>query len=149
MAKITFYRQARIDGGVRTGLAIGDEIAFDNYEAGSVHDDPTLRWFVDVRVEGRAPTEPEAAREWLLDQAALIKAGLREFAHHLKAGVDSEAWPALYDVRGAPKGARIRLACSASSLLGARQIATVLSAVAAHFETYLKQLRAAEPVGRW
>jgi len=147
MSKITFYRQAREDGDVRTGLSIDEDVVFDRYE-GRSRQDPVLRWFVDVRCEGKLPTVADDAREWLLDHAGIIKSGLEEFGAKLNAGIDIESWPVLYQLKRAPKGTRITLACSAVRSADARDIAVILGLVAAKFEEYVKRLRAIEAVGR-
>lgn len=147
MSKITFYRQAREDGDVRTGLSIDDEVVFDRYD-GRTRTNPALRWFVDVRCDGKLPIGAEEARQWLLDHAGIIKAGLSEFAKSLNAGIDIESWPVLHKLSATPKGVRITFACSAIRPGDAREIAVVVENVSTHFEKYAKRLRIIEAVGR-
>ena len=144
MTKITFYRQARQDGDIRTGLSINDDVVFDRYD-GHKRRNPVLRWFVDVRCEGKQlPTDAEDAREWLLTHDAVIKAGLNEFAEKLQAGIDVVAWPVSFKIKHAPRGIRMNLVCSAVRMVDSREIATILSTVAEHLEEYLKGLLALE-----
>ena len=70
MPNLTFYRQARIDGGIRTGIELDEDAVFEHFEEGGPELDPTLLWYVDLRCQGPGlPDEPRKAREWLIDHA--------------------------------------------------------------------------------
>jgi hypothetical protein len=146
MSRITFYRQTREDGDVRTGLSADDMVLFDRYEGRSKRN-PALRWFVDVRCEGKLPTDAEKARAWLLDHAPEIKAGLDEFGETLHAGLDIDSWPVLHPMKRAPKGTRITFACSAVRSTDARSISAIIKKIADNFEAYVKRLQLLEAVG--
>jgi hypothetical protein len=64
MAKITFYRQKRRDGGLHTGITINGWNAMEMDEGIDWDDaDPVLLWYVDVQCEGKMlPDRPETAR---------------------------------------------------------------------------------------
>ena len=146
MASLTFYRQERMDGGVRTGISVEDNIVLTSFADGTADYDPSLRWFVDVRCEVPAAIDPEGAREWLLQNAGVIKSGLEELADKLRAGLDINAWPVQHQVMSAPAGSSITLVCSAVRRLDARQIADVLRSVGEHFPDYVKSLESRETV---
>ena len=52
MPNLTFYRQKRVDGGVRTGVELDGETVASLFEEGDPERDPALLWFVDLRCEG-------------------------------------------------------------------------------------------------
>ena len=148
MTKVTFFRQKRADGGVRTGISVDDDTVLWSFGGSRGDYDPALLWYVDVRCEGKLPAAPEAARDWLLAHAGVIEAGLEELAERLQAGLDIEAWPVLHPAKNSPKGVRITVACSAVRMPETRDIARVICGVARGFERHVTGLKAAEPVGR-
>jgi len=142
MAKITFYRQARQDGGIRTGVDVDDATALERFEAGSTYDDPALLWYVDVRCQGKSlPNQAEGARKWLISNGALIRQSLKALADEVSTGMDSDVWPLRRPVLHAPRGARIELACSATRRVDGREIAAVLRDIAVRWDRRLKNLR--------
>jgi hypothetical protein len=146
MSAISFYRQARRDGGIRTGITIDADTVLHRYENGGNDSDPALVWFVDVRCEGRRlPTEPEPAREWFLSHAQLIKAALRASAEELRAGIDIGSWPLERSISG-PRGVRMRIVCSAVRRLEALDIARILHDIADHWEERIKALQEADAI---
>ena len=82
MPKLTFYHQARFDGGRRTGISLDDDAtSLHFFETGAAEEDydPRLLWYVDLRCEGNAiPGEPQAARDWFLDNEAYFVAARAE-----------------------------------------------------------------------
>src|SRR5581483_5387069 len=90
MHNLTFYRQKRQDGGMRTAITVDDDYVFHQFQPGDEDPpDPALLWFVDVRCEGKAlPTAPDAALNWFRKHAKLIKDAMTEFADKLQAGLD-------------------------------------------------------------
>jgi len=143
MRKLDFYRQAREDGGIRSGLEIDEATYFERFESGSEENDPTLKWWVDVRCRGRGlPRKPEEAKQWFLDKGALIKSGLLRLADRLEAGMDKDIYPLFSAVSGFPKGTKVTIACSTTRRMTARQIGDVLKDVAAHWDERLKQMPA-------
>jgi len=143
MSAISFYRQARRDGGIRTGISIDTDTVLHCYDNGGDDSDPALVWFVDVRCEGRRlPDEPALAREWFLSHAQPIKVGLRACAEELRAGIDIGSWPIERPISG-PRAVRTRVVCSAVRRLEALDIARILQDVADHWEERIKALREA------
>src|SRR4051794_10597769 len=100
MASITFYRQARKDGGIRTGVDVDDNVVLQRFEAGSSDGDPSIVWYVDVRCSGRGlPATAVAARQWLLRNRPTVRRLLISLAEALPLGVDPGSWPVRKSVR--------------------------------------------------
>jgi hypothetical protein len=114
MASLTFYRQARIDGGVRSGVDVDGVAVFERFQSGTREPDPVLRWYIDVRAEGKdLPREPEQVRAWFLSHASIIKPALLALAEKLQVGIDDEVWPYEFPVAAAPKSTTMTLVVSA------------------------------------
>src|SRR3989442_641927 len=94
MSTIVFYRQARRDGGVRTGIEIDQNTVLARFDRGAGEEDPAVEWYLDVRCRGpRLPREPQAAREWLISHERRITALLRSMAEEVPLGMDASDWP--------------------------------------------------------
>jgi hypothetical protein len=144
VAKISYYRQMRVDGAIRTGITVDDELVLHLFVNEPEEADPVLLWFVDIRCEGKSlPTGAEEARHWLLQQSAVVRKGLHDLADELRAGIDVDIWPLQRKVSGAPRGVRMTIVCSASRRLVARNIAGVLREVA---EIWEESIRATQPL---
>jgi len=144
MAKVTFFRQCRVDGGIRTGVEIGGETAYHRFEEGTDDTNPALTWYVDVLCEGRSvPSVPEKVHTWLSQQADLLKDATERIADNLKTGIDGDLWPLKVPVENAPPGSRITIACSASGLVSGREIARAIRDVGSRWRAHLKQLSSA------
>ena len=77
---LRFYRQERVDGGLRTGIALGMTALFERFEIEGEEWDPSLAWSIELRCTG--PSLPSVAgevRSWLLARAGLIEEGFRCF----------------------------------------------------------------------
>jgi hypothetical protein len=132
---------------MRSGIDIDADTVWERFEAGPGEEDPALLWYVDVRCEGdRLPTGKDEARQWLLHNAPLVKAGLRQLAEKLDAGYDNGFWPLHWPIPGAPEGISVTVICSAVRRWDARRIAGVLTEIAQHWEQILEQLAPAEAV---
>ena len=120
----------------------------NDLRAGNKAEDSALLWFVDVRCSGaNLPNEPEAAREWLMEKAAIFEAGLSHVANELSAGIDFAA-PISRKFRNAAKGVRVEISCAAIRRLSARDIARALDEISSHWKEFLKQLELQEPLVR-
>lgn len=94
MATITFFRQRRRDGGLHTGVDVGNDTVLRRFVAGKAESDPTLLWYVDVSADGSGvPATAEAAREWLAEHAAEVRTLLEQLATDVRAGTDPDANP--------------------------------------------------------
>lgn len=140
---LTFYTQARRDGGVRTALEINDNTVLARFQSGDKDDDPTLDWFVDLEFKGKGvPKTAERAREWLLERGDETGGVLRSLADELRAGVDVESLPFERVVLLGPGGVRMRIVCSAARRVNARRIADVLRRLAARWDEQVRGLQA-------
>ena len=148
MKTIDFYRQARVDGGERTGVEVNGETVLEQFEPGDKEEDAALLWFVDVRCAGDSlPGEAEAVREWLLEKGSIIQTRLREIANELPAGIDFSE-PISRDVPDVGRGVSIKIFCSAIRRLHARDMAKALSEASAQLAELLQKLEVMEPIGR-
>jgi hypothetical protein len=136
---LTFFRQKRRDGGIRTGVEVGDERMLECFEAGSPEEDSTLLWWVDVRCTQRTwPTDPEGVRAWLLKNAPRIETGLTDYAAELAAGIDIN-WPVKHIVPGGAD-VKMQISCSAMHRVAGREIPTELSELSNHWQTIIAEL---------
>jgi len=144
MATLTFYRQARADGGLRTGIEVDGETLLEDYLPGSREHDPALLWYVDLRCEGdRLPAEPEAVRAWFLENSQMIQRGFAACADELKVGIDSfdqDFRPYERRIGQTPDGTVLRVVISAIRRIDARKIAVELRRIGAEWERSLRAL---------
>jgi len=141
MSRLTFYRHARFDGGVRTGIEIGDVSALESYEPETADFDPALLWFVDVTCEGEGlPDQPEAARQWFLDNAGSFSEFLTAAAGHWERGFDVELRPFRREVDTGPGGSRVVILVSAVRRIQAREVARQLQELARNWRLLLETL---------
>jgi hypothetical protein len=134
MHELTFYRQKRVDGGIRTGIDLDGVTVLEDFESGEAERDPALRWYVDLRCEGDAlPGEADSAREWLVGQEDLIREGFRAYAAQLAAGADPDDYPLQWsEFQHLPPGVKMSIACSAIRRVDARELNHVLEDIADH-----------------
>ena len=132
MSQITFFRQARADGGIRTGVELDGNLLLHRLDEGAADDDPGLIWFIDVGFEGEGlPHEAELVRDFLLGRKSETAAALAQFSDEISAtGVDSGAWPLRRRVPDSAGGVSVTLTCSAIRRLEGREIASKLSDLA-------------------
>lgn len=144
MTTITFYRQSRRDGGVRTGIEIDGDTVLSRFDEGSSDVDPAIVWYVDVKCRGNAlPHDPAGARRFLIQHEGAIRAALVGLADNIPAGIDPTAWP----VRRATKSkseVKIEVSGSAVRRLEASQFAETLRNVAAHWRDLVDSLAEVE-----
>jgi hypothetical protein len=151
MPKLTFYRQKRFDGGVRTGLElgyeydgteVGDLTVLERFESGDDDRDPTLLWFVDVRCEGPGiPTGPEQATTWFLATKPVIDDGLIRFADQLRrVGSDLDDFPLQWTDFPAVDGVERKIVCSAVRRIECRELAEILDDVRGHWSDWIEEM---------
>ncbi len=142
MRTITFYRQKRIDGGIRTGVEVGGNTVLSTFESGDGTNDPALLWYVDIICEGpRLPQDSEDARRWLSLQGKNVRRLLDLLAKKVVAGVDSGDWPV--HQQSTIRGVKMRVSCSAVRRLEARKLTDILEDIAQHWDEYVGSLAAA------
>lgn len=144
MSTLTFYRQARADGGLRTGVDLDGMTLLEAFEPGGADHDPTLLWYVDLRGEGDdLPAEPEAAQAWLRENAAAIRSGLAACADELAVGLDLSADDVLPYQRNLPElpdGSRWQVVVSAIRRPEARRMAGELRRLSRDWNRVLRKL---------
>lgn len=152
MHKLTCYQQQRQDGGVRIAVTVDDATVFHKFEPGDEENsDPALEWFVDVRFFGKQlPTEPEDARQWLLDQEPQVRQGLTGLAEKLQAGLDVEGWPLEYKVPTTVRGLKITIVCSAIHRVTCLDIASILTRIRDEWKQTIQSLpKVGQKAGVW
>ena len=137
MASISFYRQARADGGIRTGLTVNDLEVMGSFGGNHADTDPSLLWFVDVTCVGRLPVKTDAARNWLLENGEVISAKLERLGMKLETGIDV-AWPITQTEL--ENGIKITVTCSAIRRLDRYRIVKIVRKVARNFRSYVRNL---------
>lgn len=141
MAHFTFYRQMRVDGGVRTGLETSSGVELETFEPGSDDDDPALLWWVDLRGQGVGiPQEPDLLREWLTARGPEIRDALYQSAERLAAGVDHGSWPFQVGFPQLWPGVDLTVAGSALRRIDAMTIAETLRDLGCQWQSLLARL---------
>jgi hypothetical protein len=146
MSKLTFYRQGRADGGIRTGIELDEDSIFGRFDEGGPEPDPTLLWYVDLRCEGPGlPYDPMEARQWLLDHDDLIRSGFIRCAADFEAGRDVDHYPLLWNnFSGGHDGVEMTIACATNRRRWSISIPTLLQDVAEHWRERIEELAPAE-----
>ncbi len=142
MHKLTFYRQARRDGAVHTGISIGDLTELDLEENETDDPDPVLAWWVDLRVEARKlPIKPEEVRQWFLERGDLITDAFQLIAEEVQAGIDFSSWkPLVWPIPNAPRGVRMTIVVHASRRTDALTIANHVQHIADHWREWVETM---------
>jgi hypothetical protein len=150
MASLTFYRQGRIDGGIRTGIEIDQSPVLGRFEEGPDEFDPVLTWWIVLDCRGDTlPIEAEEARRWLLDHAEPIRGLLAEQADALSAGIDFDfdpyRTPPLADkIPG--EDVLIELTCSASRRIEGQNLGLIMKSIAENWTEIVRNLPAVEEI---
>ena len=148
MKTINFYRQMRVDGGKRTGIEVDGETVIESFEQGTGSEDSALLWLVDIRCSGdRLPDNAEAVRDWFLEKAPVIKAGVHAVASELQAGIDFDT-PVSRPIPNMGNGITAKVFCSAVRRLPALQIAGALAEISSCWTEFLNALEVLEPLAR-
>ena len=146
MPKLTFYRQGRADGAIRTGIELDDDTIFENYEEGRHEVDPTLSWYVDLRSKGPGiPSDPQEAKQWLLDHQEIVREGFSRCASELEAGRDVDLYPLLWrKFAGVPEDVEMTIVCATNRRIYALSVPELLKDVAEHWRERIEHLEPAE-----
>jgi hypothetical protein len=146
MPKLTFYRQGRADGAIRTGIELDDETIFENYEETERDVDPTLLWYVELRCKGSAiPSDPPEAKQWLLGNEAIGREGFSRCASEVEAGRDVDLYPFLWSkFSGVPKDVEMTIACATNRRIWALSVPKLLEDFAEHWRERIEHLQPAE-----
>ena len=147
MTEITFYRQQRRDGSIRSGLHATGPFDLENFELGpeDLADDPyanVLDWFIDLQLE--SPTDlinAEAARYELLACKGAIRSGLNQMIDELGVGVDSSMALIWQNFPELPPGYSCRLNLSISRRFRGKTYIDLLQDFMEHWPEYCQSLR--------
>jgi hypothetical protein len=143
-SNLVFYRQARVDGGIRTGIDAFDTPLMESEENEAPYDEsmPVLAWAIEVRCKGKGlPTTAEEARDWFSKHQDIIRPALVELAEELRVGLDLDLYCYKWTKFAVqPKGARLMIACSAHRRVNGRKLGSHVKAFADHYEAYLDRL---------
>jgi hypothetical protein len=121
MPTIGFYRQVRVDGGVRTGIDIDGDAVLQRFDPGAGDDDPALLWYVDIDCNGESlPDSAEDARQWLIDNAGRIVRELSDAADQLEIGADDSWRP--WRRTATEGGVQVEVSCMAVRRLANRRL---------------------------
>jgi hypothetical protein len=141
MAKMTLYRQTRVDGGVRTGLELDGLSALESFVPGSEDRDPVLLWFLDLRMRGDALNfgDMEEGRDWLLQHADAVTQVLNEAADRLASGMDRDYLPWNWET-SLPDDVRVQVYVMAVHRLTAQRVGEYVRQFAQTWQEALQQL---------
>ena len=146
-AGLTFYRQKRVDGGIRTGIMLDGETVLGRFEEGRSDYDPALIWSVDLRCKGKGlPETAEDARRWFLGHESMIRDGFHRYAEQLRAGSDVTG-PYLLewsDFRSPPPGITMTIACGALRRVDALMLASVIEDTGVRWAVLIQSLASSQ-----
>jgi hypothetical protein len=145
--RISFYRQARGDGGIRSGIDVNGEEMWSLFEAGPGEADPALDWYVDVEWSGPSlPTEAEAVKALLVAQQSQVGQACSTLASRLEVGIDAEAAPFAQSFDPGMSGVTAGVFCSAVHRVSGREMGRNLQLLGSSWVTLINQLHPI-PVG--
>jgi hypothetical protein len=140
---LTFFRQEREDGGVRTGIMLGMATVFERFEIDGEEFDPSLIWSVDLRCSGSGlPRAANEAREWLLAHETVVRDGFLRYADQLHAGVDPTGISLLEwsDFQDLPPDISMKIVCGAQRRIDALYLASRVEFVGEHWVELIRGL---------
>lgn len=146
MTTLLFYRQARRDGGIRTGVEFRETPIAEVFEEGTGDFDPVLRWYLDLRCDGDGvPSDPEQAIDWLASLGSVVRTGAFAFAQELLAGLDHDIYTFSYNrFEGVPQGVSLSLNAKVNCRSAGQELASVLVLLARNWEETLLSLKSAD-----
>lgn len=142
MSELIFYRQARIDGGLRTGIELDGEMLAERFENESSEPDPILIWYVELRCAGSGiPDTSAEAYRWLVDHSSTISEGFKKCAVETNVGVDPDIYPAQWGgFESTPPDTRWVIAYSALRRIDSRQMNQILAEIGSTWEVLIRDL---------
>jgi hypothetical protein len=147
MSTLTFYRQARVDGGIRTGVEFDGTVLLGRFDEGNGDYDPALEWYLDLEFNGDSlPDDAASARQWLLDHSPFVAVNLGALAEQIRIGLDFDPGPARVSSHLPDQNVRIEIRCSAMRRFKPHELSTIVSELAAHWDRLISDLPAVEPV---
>ena len=142
MPKLVFFRQKRVDDSIRTGVELDGETLAELFEESGEAHDPALRWYVDLRCEGKGiPGDGDDAWSWLLKQSSMIREGFTRCSEDVRAGTDRDIYSLIWEgFRGQPTEVSMKIACSALKRVDAREMSSVLAEMGEHWDLILESI---------
>jgi hypothetical protein len=143
MPEFSVYQQQRQDNGVRIGISLDGDLCWHHFEPGTADEDPSLRWYIDVRGKGKGvPAEPVKLHQWLQsdDVARSIRKASDELADRLEAGIDHDGWPVRHRVKNLTGGMQLELVASAVRRVSSLSIREILRRFGRDWPTMLAKL---------
>jgi hypothetical protein len=141
MAKIVFYKQARDDGGIHTGIEVNGITCYERFEIEGEEYDPALIWYVEVYCEGdELPDDAAGALSWLKSHAGPIKDGLQNLAAKVQIGLDHNTTPLHWPVSNAPHGVSMKILCDVARRRVGLDMAKLITDLGLHLEGILQRL---------
>jgi hypothetical protein len=141
MNSLTYYRQKRVDGGLRSGIELNGESVGSDFVEGAADRDPGLLWYLDIRCRGRAlPKTDGDAIQWFIDYADIIEDALKDASKKFIAGIDADAWPVQIPITALPKGVQGDIVCSSMRRVTGHDLASVLKFTATHWKRLIRQI---------
>jgi hypothetical protein len=153
MSELTFFRQKRFDGGVRTGVEFDGARLLRSFERGpgDLEDMPLgsgLEWYIDLRFSGPdLPKQTEAVKNWLLDQTEAIRHALSDYAALVGAGLDDEFPLESPPYKVGALDAQLRVVSSVTKRVTRLNFTEILTRFADEFPDYVRNLSTPEHVG--
>jgi hypothetical protein len=144
LSNLVFFRQGRVDGGIRTGIDAFDTPLLESVENEAPYDEsmPVLSWAIEVRCKGKGlPRTAEEARDWFSKHQGVIRSGLASLAEELRVGLDRDLYCYKWnEFASQPKDVQLTLACSAHRRTDGMSLARHVRAFADHYEAFLNRL---------
>jgi hypothetical protein len=140
---LSFYRQERVDGGIRTGIMLGMATIFERFEIEGEEWDPSLAWSVELRCSGSSlPTGADDVKPWLLAHEGQIRDAFRRFSDQLAAGSDPTGdYPLQFaDFHDLPAGVSMKIVCTALRRYDALFLAEHLNHIREHWSDLVRDL---------
>lgn len=145
MSVLKFFKNARNDGGVRTGIALDDEVVLEDFKEGR-EPDPALLWYVDLVFESdNIPSDIEEIRAWLLAQRPWVATALEEISSKLEIGIDQDWSPFSYVLGHAPRGVKATLTGAAMRRVRVVDFAEHLRGIKEQWTRELRRLKNPAP----
>ena len=147
MTEITFYRQKRRDGSIRSGLHCSGPFDLESFEPGpaDIADDPyapVLDWIIDLQLDvPEEPIDAESGRRILLACSEPISSQLNQKIADLGVGFDTSLPVTLTDFDQLPVGYQCRLNCSISNRFKGAAFIAILRDFASSWPEYCQKLQ--------